>query len=153
MWDDVFHHKPFVKPELAQPLVLAYIGDAVYELFIRQYLISLGNLKPHHLHRKASTYVSAKAQALTLRAIESTLTSEEMDIVKRGRNAKSGTIPKNTDVIIYRQSSGFEALIGYLFLLGKKERLNEVLDQTIRWAESQSNQEQSPSHHSQNEES
>jgi ribonuclease-3 family protein len=141
MWDDVFYHKPFIKPNLAQPLVLAYIGDAVYDLFIRQYLISLGNLKPHHLHRKASMYVSAKAQASVLKALESILTPEEADIVKRGRNAKSGTIPKNTDVLVYRQSTGFEALVGYLFLSGRKDRLRELLDQTINRAEIPSTQE------------
>jgi ribonuclease-3 family protein len=136
--EDVFHYQSHIKPELAQPLVLAYIGDGVYDLYIRQYLVSQGNLKPHQLHRKASGYVSAKAQASILHKLAPILTPEETDIVKRGRNAKSGTQPKNTDVVQYRQSTGFEALIGYLFLQGRKERLREILDVTIDLAESKS---------------
>lgn len=132
MWDEVFHHQSFIKPELAQPLVLAYVGDAVYDLYIRQYLVSLGNLKPHELHRRAAKYVSAKAQSSILHDLLPALSEEEIDIVKRGRNAKSGTQPKHTDVVQYRQSTGFEALIGYLFLCGKRERLQFILDSTIK---------------------
>lgn len=134
--EDVFHHQSYIKPELAQPLVLAYIGDGVYDLYIRQYLVSLGNLKPHQLHRKAAGYVSATAQASILHKLLPMLTPEETDIVKRGRNAKSGTQPKNTDIVQYRQSTGFEVLIGYLFLQGNNERLRQILDETIGLVES-----------------
>lgn len=112
-------------------LTLAYIGDAVYELYIRQFLVESGEIKPHELHKKAITYVSAVAQAAIIRhwLHNNLLTTEEETLVKRGRNAKSGTIPKNTDVQTYRYSTGFEALIGYHFLADNKQRLQELLSQ------------------------
>lgn len=110
-------------------LALAYIGDAVYELHIRQHLIQSGQVKPNELHQQAVTFVSAKAQSAVVMAwLDGTyLTYEEERVVKRGRNAKSGSVPKNTSVQTYRLSSGFEALIGYHYLLGNDERLAELL--------------------------
>ncbi|WP_064091199.1 Mini-ribonuclease 3 [Rossellomorea aquimaris] len=110
-------------------LALAYMGDAVYETYVRQLLLTKGKIKPNQLHRAATKYVSAKAQAVILKTLfeEERLTEEEITIVKRGRNAKSGTIPKNTDVQTYKHSTAFEALIGYLFLLNRTERLEELL--------------------------
>ncbi len=98
-------------------LALAYIGDAVYEVYVRRHLLAGGSVRPHELHRRAVRYVSARAQARVILALldEGVLTEEEKDIVRRGRNAKSGTIPKNTDVQTYRHSTAFEALIGYQF--------------------------------------
>ena len=110
-------------------LALAYMGDAVYETYVRQLLLTKGKIKPNQLHRAATKYVSAKAQAVILKTLfeEERLTEEEITIVKRGRNAKSGTIPKNTDVQTYKHSTAFEALIGYLFLLNRTDRLEEIL--------------------------
>lgn len=113
------------------PLVLAYIGDAVYEIFIRQYLVSLPNHRPNHLHKQASQFVSAKAQAKALIGWLPILTEEETDIVKRGRNAKSGSSPKNTDILDYRHSTAFECLLGYLHYRQQFTRLNELMTMTV----------------------
>lgn len=109
------------------PLVLAYAGDAVYELYIRTLLIGRGNAPVHKLHRQSITYVKAKAQSDTIHNLMEMLTPEEQDIVRRGRNAKSGTIPKNADVTDYKYATGFESLLGYLYLKGDYTRLLEVL--------------------------
>lgn len=110
-------------------LALAYMGDAVYEVYVREYLLQNGKVKPNNLHREATHYVSAKAQAAIIHHLldNRLLTSEEEAVAMRGRNAKSGTIPKNTDVQTYRYGTAFEALIGYLFLLKKEERLEEII--------------------------
>lgn len=111
-------------------LVLAYMGDAVFEVFVRNFLIQSGKVKPHILHKEATFYVSAKAQAQIIHHLleNDLLTEDEYAVVMRGRNAKSGTIPKNTDVQTYRYGTAFEALIGYLYLLGETERLNEIME-------------------------
>lgn len=119
---------PYQKPELLNPVVLAYVGDAILEAYIRQLLVSRPNLKPNDLHRAATRFVSAKAQANGLRAIESELTEQEHDVVRRGRNAKSGGAPKNADVLDYRHSTGFESLLGFLHYKEQDARLNEILD-------------------------
>lgn len=110
------------------PLQLAYIGDAVYELFIRNYIISKRKVSVHQLHKESIKYVKAKAQKDIVFAIKDNLTEEEWNTVKRGRNAKSGTIPKNADVQDYKYATGFETLIGYLYLLKRFDRLVEVLE-------------------------
>lgn len=118
-------------------LALAYMGDAVYELHVRRHLIANGSVKPHSLHRSAVEFVSAKSQSRVLFYWQEAgvLTEEEEGIVRRGRNAKSGTIPKNTDVQTYRYSTAFEALIGYLYLSGKTERLEELIDSAIQFVD------------------
>jgi ribonuclease III family protein len=118
-------------------LALAYMGDAVYEQAIREHLLRSGRVKPNVLHREATHYVSAKSQAATLKMMQETgfLTEEEEAIMRRGRNAKSGSVPKNTDVVTYNYSSGFEAVIGYLHLLGRIERVQEVIGEAIRFIE------------------
>lgn len=110
-------------------LALAYMGDAVYEEYVRRHLLQSGKVKPHQLHREGTKYVSAKAQCQVLFRIldEQLLTEEEHAVVMRGRNAKSGTVPKNTDVQTYRYSTAFEALMGYLYLTSEKERLEELI--------------------------
>lgn len=113
------------------PLVLAYAGDAVYELFVRTLLIGKGNAPVHKLHKQSITYVKAKAQSDTIHSLMETLTPEEQDVVRRGRNAKSGTIPKNADVTDYKYATGFESLLGYLYLKGDYTRLLEVLSISI----------------------
>ncbi|SDJ09533.1 Mini-ribonuclease 3 [Natribacillus halophilus] len=119
-------------------LALAYIGDAVYELYVRERLLQAGYTRPHQLHAQATSYVSAQAQADLLQfwLKHERLDTDEKTIVRRGRNAKSGSVPKNIDVMTYRQSTGFEALIGYLHLQGKKERLTDLLsDWSNIWGE------------------
>lgn len=118
-------------------LALAYMGDAVYEQAIREHLLRSGRVKPNVLHREATKYVSAKAQAASVKRMQETgfLTEEEQAVLRRGRNAKSGTVPKNTDVVTYNQSSGFEAVIGYLFLLERYDRVNEVIRETVKLVE------------------
>ena len=114
--------------ELMSPLTWAYIGDAVYELFIRNKLINETNLKPHKLHIEAIKYVKAKSQAEKLNEIYEMLTDEEKDIVRRGRNTQNHHLPKNANVQEYMYSTAFEALIGYLYLTKQNARLKEILD-------------------------
>ncbi|KRO22527.1 Mini-ribonuclease 3 [Lactiplantibacillus fabifermentans] len=106
-------------------IALAYLGDAVYEPFIRQHMIELGFTKATKLHHHATHYVSAKAQAALIERMqaENVLTDTEVDVFKRGRNAKSHTSAKHTDVLTYRVSTGFEAVFGYLQLTGQTERI------------------------------
>ena len=114
--------------ELMSPLTWAYIGDAVYELFIRNKLINETNLKPHKLHIEAIKYVKAKSQAEKLNEIYEFLTDEEKDIVRRGRNTQNHHLPKNSNVQEYMYATAFEALIGYLYLTKQHSRLKEILD-------------------------
>ena len=113
--------------ELMSPLTWAYIGDAVYELFIRNKLINETNLKPHKLHIEAIKYVKAKSQAKKLNEIYEMLTDEEKDIVRRGRNTQNHHLPKNLNVQEYMYATAFEALIGYLYLTKQNERLKDIL--------------------------
>jgi ribonuclease-3 family protein len=128
---NLFHFPPAKSPQLLNPLVLAYIGDAVYEVYIRQYVIAQLNHRPNHLHKMATQFVSAKAQAKLLEKLMPILTDEEKDMVKRGRNAKSGTTAKNAEVLEYRHSTAFECLIGYLYYKQSFERLRELMDLVI----------------------
>lgn len=123
--------------ELLNGLALAYIGDAVYEMAIRDYLIRQGNTKPNMLHRKATRYVSAKGQAWLIKSMieEAILTDREAEIYRRGRNAKSHTTAKNADVMTYRHSTGFEALFGYLHLTEQQQRLEELVAYCIEKVE------------------
>lgn len=113
------------------PLVLAYIGDAVYELYIRSMLISDHNTQVNKLHKEATNYVKAKAQSELLEKIYDRLSEEEITIFKRGRNAHSYTSAKNADIVDYRRATGFEALIGYLYISGNKDRIFELLREVI----------------------
>ena len=111
---------------LLSPLTWAYIGDCVYELYIRTKLVNETNLKPHKLHIETIKYVKAQAQAEQLRRIQESLTEEEKDIVRRGRNAQNHHLPKNCNVEDYSYATAFEALIGYLFLTGNTDRVKEI---------------------------
>lgn len=115
---------------LINVITLAYLGDAVYETYIREYLIRNGIAKVEELQGEAIKYVSAKSQCkiLTYLVDNKLLTDMELDIVKRGRNYKRASHPKNTDIITYKMSSGFEAMIGYLYLNGDKGRLDEIMN-------------------------
>ncbi len=116
-------------------LALAYIGDAIYEIYVREYLIRNKQVQPQKLHEQAIHFVSAKAQAKALHYLieAELLTEEEAGVVRRGRNAKSGAAPKNTSVVTYRHSTAFEALLGYLYLDGRKDRLDELVFLSIKF--------------------
>ena len=113
--------------QMLSPLVWAYIGDSVYEMFIRTYLVNNSNAKPHKLHIESIKYVKAKAQADILLKIEDKLTEEEKDIVRRGRNTENHHVAKNSNVADYSKATAFEALIGYLYLTKQDKRLEEIL--------------------------
>ena len=118
-------------PKLLNPLSLAYMGDAVLEIFVRHHLIQKRGGKPHQLHQMAKKYVSAKAQAKVLQDLQEELSEEERWFIKRGRNTKSGTVPKNTDIMEYRMSSGFECMLGYLYLTNQQQRLEEIIEKVF----------------------
>jgi len=117
--------------ELLSPLVLAYIGDSVYEVFVRTFLVSRGNAPVHRLHVLSTDFVKARAQAVIMRRIMNDLTPRESDIVRRGRNARSGTIPKNAKLMEYKYATGFESLIGYLYLKKDFKRLRNILEKAV----------------------
>lgn len=118
-------------------IALAYIGDAVYEVYVRRHLLQQGLTKPTKLHHLATRYVSAKAQAFLVGEMEkqNLLTETELEYFHRGRNAKSHTSAKNTSVMTYRISTGFEALFGYLYLSEQKQRLDELAAWCIKTIE------------------
>lgn len=116
---------------MLSPLVWAYIGDSVYEMFVRVNLVNHSNAKPHKLHIESIKYVKAKAQADILKKIQENLTEKELEIVKRGRNAQNHHVAKNSSVADYSKSTAFEALIGYLYLTKQDERLKEILNMCI----------------------
>ncbi|MGI6778122.1 MAG: Mini-ribonuclease 3 [Acetivibrionales bacterium] len=113
------------------PLVLAFLGDAVYEVYIRTLLVYQGNAPVHKLHMRSTDFVKAKAQSDIIHRIIDNLSDEEREIVRRGRNAKSGTIPKNADVTEYKYATGFESLIGYLYLKKDFARLAQILKEAV----------------------
>ena len=117
--------------KMLSPLVWAYVGDSVYEMFIRTNLINNSNAKPHKLHIESIKFVKAKAQAETLKKISENLTGEEKDIVRRGRNTENHHVAKNANVADYSQATAFEALLGYLYLTKQDERLAQILNMCI----------------------
>lgn len=117
--------------EMMSPLIWAYMGDAVYEQFVRDYLINQGVLKNGAYHKKAIKYVSATAQVKILKKIEEELTEEELDIVRRGRNSNPHSHAKNADIVDYKYATGLEALIGFLYLTKQEKRLKEVLNMCV----------------------
>lgn len=110
---------------------LAYIGDAVYELYIREHIMKNSKLQVNKLHKQAIKYVSAKSQANIVQHIDTILTEEEKAVIKRGRNKVANTIPKNTDVVTYKIATGFESLIGYLYIKKELKRLEEIINKSI----------------------
>ena len=116
-----------INPREYSPLPLAYIGDSVYDLFIRTKVIEKGNRHVTDLHKESVKFVKAHSQAESVHIIEDKLTEDEVRVLKWGRNAKS-TPPKNADVTDYRYATGFETLLGYLYLVGNEDRLKEVLN-------------------------
>lgn len=119
---------------LINGIALAFEGDAIYSTYIRRHLIMVGQTKPSKLHHLATKYVSAKAQANLAEAMlaENILTDKEVDIYRRGRNASSHTKAKNADIITYRMSTGFEAIMGYLHMTEQIARLEELVAWCIK---------------------
>ena len=114
------------------PLIWAYVGDCVYELYIRTRLVDTTNLKPHKLHIESIKYVKASAQAEMLHNIYEELSDEEKEIVRRGRNTQNHHLPKNSNVQEYMYSTAFEALIGYLYLCGDISRVKEIIEMSLK---------------------
>ncbi len=109
------------------PLVLAFTGDAVFELAVRTMLVRRGNARPNDLNKKKNRYVKAQAQSAMMGTLEALLSQKEEEIYRRGRNAKSFTMAKNATMADYRRATGFEALMGYLYLSGQTERMYELM--------------------------
>ncbi|MCI8835900.1 MAG: ribonuclease III [Ruminococcus sp.] len=120
-------HLEAMDAKVYSPLVLAYIGDCVYDLVIKSMVISKGNRQVHKLHEETSSYVQASAQSLMMRAMQEHLTAEEHTVYRRGRNTKPVSAAKNQSITDYRRATGFEALLGYLYLNGEYERLLELV--------------------------
>lgn len=114
---------------------LAFIGDAIYNVYIRTYLASKSNMQTGKLHKQSISYVSARAQSKIVESIYDTLSSEEQEIFKRGRNTNIPTVSKNVDVISYKKATGYEALLGYLYITKNTERLEQVIQQSIHAVE------------------
>ena len=109
------------------PLTLAYIGDSIYDLIIKSLVINQGNKQVNKLHKETSSFVQASAQSLMMRAMQEHLTEEEHAVYKRGRNAKSVSPAKNQTITDYRRATGFEALLGYLYLKKDWKRLLDLV--------------------------
>lgn len=111
--------------------VLAYLGDAVYELYVRQHVLLTGTCKVEELHRSAVRYVRAEAQALSLKGILPDLTEQELALVKRARNRKITSKPKNAEPVSYKWATAFEALVGFLYLFQETERMEQIIAMAI----------------------
>jgi len=119
--------EPNVK--MLNPVTLAFMGDSVFEMLVRQYLIEkYGSMSPGKLHAMAVLFVKASSQAKIIKAIMPSLTDDEVAVFKRGRNYKGVHAPKNADAAEYRYATGFEALMGYLHLSGRNERISEIFE-------------------------
>lgn len=116
------------QPNEYNSLVLAYIGDSLYDVYVRSRIIAEhGGMAVHKMHVEAIKFVKAHGQSEAMRLIEDKLTEDELAAYKRGRNTKSCTVPKNADVGEYRRATGFEALLGWLYVGGKTERMHEIM--------------------------
>lgn len=120
-----------IKAEEYSPLALAYIGDSIFDVYVRTMLLCKANYNVNKLHNMAKSYVSATAQSQMYKKIENSLTEEEYAVLKRGRNAKSFTSAKNSSITEYRHATGLEALFGYLYLKGETERMTEIFKMCI----------------------
>ena len=113
------------------PLTRAYMGDCIYEKYIREYLVTNTKYKPHKLHIEATKLVKASAQAYILQKLENELSDDEKEIVRRARNTENHHLPKNATIQEYMYATAFEGLIGYLYLTNQKERLEEILKKSL----------------------
>ncbi len=121
---------------LLNPITLAYVGDCIYEMYIRKYIVfNTKDKRGKNLHKLSIKFANAKSQSQFLEEIKEILTEEELEIVRRGRNCKTGHVPKSASVIDYKRATALEALIGYLYLLGRNERIEEIMDKILEKAE------------------
>ena len=118
---------PVEDPRQIPALNLAYVGDTVYDLYVRAYLIHTHPETVHALHLLSARMVCAQGQARAFFALEGELTQEELSVYRRGRNAHSGTVPKNANVADYRVATGLETLLGHLWVLGREERIDQLM--------------------------
>lgn len=121
-----------IDPKTMSPLVLAYIGDSIYDLAVRTFVISKGNMQVNKLNRHACSLVKAEMQSKMVGFLEPLLKSNEEAVYKRGRNAKSYTSAKNASITDYRRATGFEALMGYLYLNGEYNRMMELIREGLK---------------------
>ena len=128
-----FEAEPQVDIREMNPLSLAFMGDGVLELLVRQHLVERSRLLPGKLHAEAVRYVSARSQFLEMKLLEPMLTEEEHAVFRRGKNANKATVAKHASVEEYRTSTGFECLLGWLYLKGRNERIMELMD--VMWRE------------------
>ena len=129
----LFEAEPQVDIREMNPLSLAFMGDGVLELLVRQHLVERSRLLPGKLHTEAVRYVSARSQFLEMKLLEPMLTEEENAVFRRGKNANKATVAKHASVEEYRTSTGFECLLGWLYLKGRNERIMELMD--VLWRE------------------
>mgnify|MGYP004526916697 FL=1 len=129
----LFEAEPQVDIREMNPLSLAFMGDGVLELLVRQHLVERSRLLPGRLHAEAVRYVSARSQFLEMKLLEPMLTEEEHAVFRRGKNANKATVAKHASVEEYRTSTGFECLLGWLYLKGRNERIMELMD--VLWRE------------------
>ena len=120
-----------IDPSMYSPLALAYIGDDAYDLVVRTFLLNQGNMQVNKINKRANSIVKAETQSKMVGIIEPSLTDEELAVYKRGRNAKSATTAKNASVNDYRRATGFEALMGYLYLSEKFERMISLIRMSL----------------------
>ncbi|WP_105614047.1 Mini-ribonuclease 3 [Vallitalea okinawensis] len=132
---------PKVNTRQYSPLVLAFMGDSIYDLIIRTKVVAKANAPVNKLHSECRTYVKASAQAVIVKGIMDKLTDEEVAVFKRGRNAKSASVPKNANLMDYKNATGFEALLGYLYLEGRMERIFEIINFGIEGLEQDTTEE------------
>ncbi|MDO5403129.1 MAG: ribonuclease III domain-containing protein [Eubacteriales bacterium] len=130
MWEHMELGK--IDPKTMSPLVLAYIGDSIYDLVIRTYVISHGNMQVNKLNKQACALVKAQTQSRLVGFLEPLLKDNEEAVYKRGRNAKSYTSAKNASIADYRRATGFEALMGYLYLNGEYNRMMELITEGLK---------------------
>jgi ribonuclease-3 family protein len=128
---DFIENLTYENPDQMSAQALAYVGDAVYELYIRGKLVSMGIRSPRKLHSAKVKYARASGQRIVFESIQPTLNEAEARVASRGRNMKSSSIPKNAEPADYSYATAFEALIGYLYLKNNKERLMEILETAI----------------------
>lgn len=120
-----------MKTETINTTALAYIGDGVYELFVRKLMVTRGWAAADHLHRETVKYVRAENQAYAIKKIIEMLTPEEQDLIRRARNRKSVTKPRNADPVAYKMATAIEALIGFLFLTDQHDRIEEIMTRVV----------------------
>lgn len=124
-------------PGQMSPLVLAFIGDSIYDLVVKTYVVSQGNMPVNKMNKKSSSLVKAEAQSRIVGFLEEQFNAEEAAVFRRGRNAKSYTSAKNASILDYRRATGLEALMGYLYLSGKYERMTQLIKEGITYLESE----------------